>query len=66
MRSIWLDIGQFRFFFSCLWTEKEGGQYLAILMGQAWSIPGRGGGLPYETDGDARRLAQGCKFWILV
>ena len=25
-----------------------------------------GGGLPYETDGDARRLAQGCKFLILV
>ena len=25
-----------------------------------------GGGLPYETDGDARRLAKGCKFWILV
>ena len=25
-----------------------------------------GGGLPYETDGDARRLAYGCKFWILV
>ena len=25
-----------------------------------------GGGLPYETDGDARRLPEGCKFWILV
>ena len=25
-----------------------------------------GVGVPYETDGDARRLAQGCKFWILV
>ena len=25
-----------------------------------------GGGLPFETDGDARRLAEGCKFWILV
>ena len=25
-----------------------------------------GGGLPHETDGDARRLAQGCEFWILV
>ena len=25
-----------------------------------------GGALPYETDGDARRLAYGCKFWILV
>ena len=24
------------------------------------------GGLPYETDGDARCLALGCKFWILV
>ena len=24
------------------------------------------GGLSYETDGDARRLAWGCKFWILV
>ena len=24
------------------------------------------GGLPYETDRDARRLAWGCKFWILV
>ena len=23
-----------------------------------------GGRLPYETDGDARRLAQRCKFWI--
>ena len=23
-----------------------------------------GGGLPYETDGNARRLAYGCKFWI--
>ena len=35
-----------------------------------WSLPkipgGGGGGLPYETDGDARRLAYGCKFWILV
>ena len=29
-----------------------------------WIPPG--GGLPYETDGDARLLAQGCKFWILV
>ena len=27
---------------------------------------GEGGGLPYERDGDARRLAQGCKFWSLV
>ena len=26
----------------------------------------RGGGLIFETDGDACRLAQGCKFWILV
>ena len=25
-----------------------------------------GGRLPCETDGDARRLAWGCKFWILV
>ena len=25
-----------------------------------------GGGLPYATDGDARRLAYGCQFWILV
>ena len=25
-----------------------------------------GGGLIYETDGDAPRHAQGCKFWILV
>ena len=24
------------------------------------------GGLPYETDGDARRLTKGYKFWILV
>ena len=24
------------------------------------------GGIPYETDGDARRFALGCKFWILV
>ena len=29
-------------------------------------FPARGKGLIYETDGDARRLAQGCKFWILV
>ena len=28
---------------------------------EAW-----GEGLRYETDGDAGRLAQGCKFWILV
>ena len=28
--------------------------------------PGAGEGLPYETDGDPRRVAQGCKFWILV
>ena len=27
---------------------------------------GGGGGLPYEMDGDARRLASGCKFRILV
>ena len=27
---------------------------------------GGGGGLPYETDGYARRLAYGCKFWTLV
>ena len=26
----------------------------------------REGGGSYETDGDARRLAWGCKFWILV
>ena len=25
-----------------------------------------GGGLPYESDGDARRLAKGCKLQILV
>ena len=31
------------------------------------TISPRGGGeLLYETDGDARRLAKGCKFWILV
>ena len=30
------------------------------------SNPGGGGGLPYETYGDARRLALGCKLWILV
>ena len=29
-------------------------------------LPTSRGGLPYETDGDARRLAYGCKFWILV
>ena len=28
--------------------------------------PGEGGGIIYETDRDARRLAKGCKFWILV
>ena len=27
---------------------------------------GRGGGLPYERGGDARRLAYGCKFRVLV
>ena len=30
------------------------------------SLPGGGGGLIYETDGDARHLTQVCKFWILV
>ena len=30
------------------------------------NVPRGGGGLIYETDGDARRLADGCKFWILV
>ena len=38
-------------------------------MGQLHSSdPGRlpGGGLPFERDRDARSLAQGCKFWILV
>ena len=29
-------------------------------------LPRGGGGLPYETDGDARRLAYGCQFLILV
>ena len=28
-------------------------------------FPGGGGGLPYESGGDARCLAQGCKFQIL-
>ena len=28
--------------------------------------PGGGGGLPYESDGDACRLAKGCKLQILV
>ena len=28
--------------------------------------PWGGGGLPYETDGDAGHLVSGCKFWILV
>ena len=27
---------------------------------------GGGGEISYETAGDARRHAQGCKFWILV
>ncbi len=27
--------------------------------------PGGGGGLPYESDGDARRLAKGYKFRTL-
>ena len=27
-------------------------------------VPGGGGELSYETDGDARRLAQGCKFRV--
>ena len=26
----------------------------------------RRGGLPHETDGDARHLTKGCKFWIMV
>ena len=26
--------------------------------------PGGRGGLTFESDGDARRLAKGCKFWI--
>ena len=29
-------------------------------------FPGKGGELIYETDGDAGRLVEGCKFWILV
>ena len=29
-------------------------------------LSSRGGVLPYETDGDACRLAYGYKFWILV
>ena len=53
--------------------ESKKGYYL--LFPPAWIIkvsslmadtsPG-GGGLPYEMDGDARRLAWGCKFRILV
>ncbi len=34
---------------------------------KAWQIApgvGGGGGLAYESDGDARRLAKGCKFRI--
>ena len=31
------------------------------------NLTSRGGGrVPYESDGDARRLAQGCKLQILV
>ena len=33
--------------------------------GLIYQMPGRGG-LPYERGGDARRLAWGCKFQILV
>ena len=31
-----------------------------------WLSTNPRGGLLYETDGDARRLTSGCKFWILV
>ena len=31
-----------------------------------YTLRGGGGGGSYETGGDARRLAQGCKFRILV
>ena len=37
-------------------------QNVSLNCGDAWG----GGGLPYETDGDAHCLAKGCKFWILV
>ena len=35
-------------------------------VGKGMLGPGGGGRLPYERDGDARRLAYGCKFRILV
>ena len=35
-------------------------------LGLKMKLPRVRGGLPYETDGDACRLAWGCKFWILV
>ena len=35
--------------------------FAQILLIQTSPMPGgEGGGLPYETDGDARRLASGC------
>ena len=45
--------------------EKKKGKKYAIVV--SWK-PSKtlGEGLPYETDGDARRLAWGYKFWILV
>ena len=37
-----------------------------LLSQTAGRVPYPGGRLIYETDGDARPLAQGCKFWSLV
>ena len=36
------------------------------LMQSVDKCPGGGGNSAYERDGDARRLAKGCKFRILV
>ena len=46
--------------------QKDGrGNKTANLEWQAPTPPG-GGGLPYKSDGDTRRLALGCKLQILV
>ena len=47
--------------------QKDGrGKKTANLEWQAPTPPPGGGGLPYRSDGDTRRLALGCKLQILV